>query len=55
MRRRAEQAWLMRWGAILVCTVATSLLCLGTSHGADGATPPMFEVAGDHRQAGLVP
>ena len=53
MRRRAEQAWRMRWGAILACAtaraVATSLLCLGTSHGADGDTLPTYEVEGDHR------
>ena len=42
MRRRAEQAWRMRWGSILACATAravtTSLLSLGTSHGADGDT-----------------
>ena len=35
MRRRVEQAWRMRWGAILACAtaraVATSLLSLGTA------------------------
>ena len=59
MRRRAEQAWRMRWCAILACAtaraVATSLLSLGTSHGVDGDTPPTYEVEGDHRYAGLVP
>ena len=59
MRRRVEQAWRMRWGAILACAtaraVATSLLSLCTSHGADGDTLPTYEVEGDHRYAGLVP
>ena len=59
MRRRVEQAWRMRWGAILACAtaraVATSLLNLCTAHGADGNTPPVHEVEGDHKYAGLVP
>ena len=59
MRRRVEQAWRMRWGAILACAtaraVATSSLNLCTAHGADGNTPPVHEVEGDHRYAGLVP
>ena len=59
MRRRVEQAWRMRWGAILACAtaraVATSLLNLYTAHGADGNTPPVHEVEGDHRYARLVP
>ena len=53
LRRRVEQAWRMRWGAILPCAtaraVATSLLNLCTAHGADGDTPPAHEVEGDHR------
>ena len=59
LRRRVEQAWRMRWGAILACAtaraVATSLLNLCTAHGADGDTPPAHEVEGDLRYAGLVP
>ena len=35
--------------------VATPLLSLSTSHGADGDTPPTYEVEEDHRDAGLVP
>ena len=49
----------MRWGSILVCAtaraVATPLLSLGTSHGADGDTLPTYEVGGDQRHASLVP
>ena len=56
MRSRVEQAWRMRWGAILACAtaraVATSLLNLCTAH---GDTPPVHEAEGDHRYAGLVP
>ena len=50
LRRRVEQVWRMRWGAILACAtaraVATSLLNLCTAHGADGDTPPAHEVEG---------
>ena len=59
MRRRVEQAWRMRWGAILACAtaraVATSLFSLSTAHGADGDTPPTYDVEVDHRYVGLVP
>ena len=58
MRLRAEQAWRMRWGVMFACAaaraVASSLLDLVHSHGADGATPAAHEVEGDHRYAGLV-
>ena len=44
LRRRAEQAWRLRWGAMLGCAaakaVASSLLNLLDSHGGDGRTPP---------------
>ena len=57
MRRRAEQAWRLRWGAILGCAaakaVASSLLDLCHSHGGDGATPTTFDVECDFRHAGL--
>ena len=59
LRRRAEQAWRMRWGAILSCAaakaVAISMLDLRCAQGADGDTPPSWEVEGDHRHAGLAP
>ena len=59
LQRRAEQAWRMRWGAILGCAsaraVAASLLELSGSTGADGECPSSHEVVGDHRYAGLAP
>ena len=59
MRKRAEQAWRMRWGGMLACTaaraVASSLLDLQHCHGGDGNTPFAHEVDGDHRYAGLAP
>ena len=43
MRRRAEQAWRMRWGAMFACAavraVASSLLDDMQSHGGDGRCP----------------
>ena len=43
LRRRAEQAWRLQWGAMLGCAaakaVASSLLNLLDSHGGDGRTP----------------
>ena len=57
LQRRAEQAWMMRWGAILSCAaakaVATCLLGLSCAHGSDGDTPLSWEVEADHRHAGL--
>ena len=51
MRKRAEQAWRMRWGAILSCTtaraVASFLLNVQSAVGADGDTPPTHEVERD--------
>ena len=59
MRKRAEQAWRMRWGGMLACTVAravaSSLLGLTHSHGGDGNVPAAHEVDGDHRYVGLAP
>ena len=59
MRKRAEQAWRMRWGGMLACTVApavaSSLLGLIHSHSGDGNVPTAHEVDGDHRYAGLFP
>ena len=58
LQRRAEQAWRMRWRAILSCAaakaVATCLLGLRCAHGSDGDTPLSWEVDADHRYAGLV-
>ena len=57
MRRRTEQAWRLRWGAIFACAaakaVASSLLNMLDSHGGDGKTPLSHEVDSDHRYAGL--
>ena len=59
MRKRAEQAWRMRWSGMLACTAAravvSSLLDLQHCHGGDGTTPHAHEVDGDHRYAGLAP
>ena len=50
MRKRAEQAWRMRWGAILSCTtaraVASSLLNVQSAVGADGDTPQRMRWSG---------
>ena len=53
LRKRAEQAWRLRWGSTLSSTAA-SLLELPGARGADGATPPPHEVERDFRFAGLV-
>ena len=59
LQKRFEQAWRMRWGAFLACAaakaVATCLLELRCAHGADGHTPPAWEVEADHRHMGLAP
>ena len=56
MRRRVEQAWRMRGGhSGLRYGQGVAMLNLCTAHGADGDTPPVHEVEGDHRYAGLVP
>ena len=56
-RRRAEQAWRLRWGAMWACAVAkavaSSLLYVFDSHGGDGKAPATHEVISDHRHAGL--
>ena len=58
MKKRAEQAWRLRWGAILGCAAArafaASLLELRSGGGADGDVPSTHEVVNDHRHAGLV-
>ena len=47
MRRRVEQAWRFRWGALLSCSagraVAMSLLKWQGTRGADGTCPPSHE------------
>ena len=57
MRKRAEQAWRMRWCGLFGCAAAkafaASLLELQGSVGADGDTPASHEVEGDFRHAGL--
>ena len=56
---RVEQAWRLRWGSLLSCTVARavamSLLELPGTCGADGVCPPTHEVERDFRFAGLAP
>ena len=56
MRRRVEQAWRLRWGALLACAsaraFAASLLDLRPC-GADGAIPHAHEVVHDFRYSGL--
>ena len=57
LRRRAEQAWRLRWGALLSCTAARAVadifLELPGSVGADGDTPASCEVERDFAFAGL--
>ena len=57
MRRRAEQAWRMRWSGILSCTAArafaSSLLELCATAATDGPTPPTHEVLTSFRHAGV--
>ena len=57
MRKRAEQAWRLRWGSILACTVAravaTSMLELPGVRGADGCTPSAADVEQEFQFAGL--
>ena len=59
LRRRVEQAWRLRWGAMLSCAAArafaSSLLERRTAMGSDGATPLSHEVEGDFRHSGLGP
>ena len=49
-RRRVEQAWRLRWGAMLSCAAARAFR---TAMGSDGATPLSHEVEGDSRHSGL--
>ena len=57
MRKRAEQAWRLRWGSILACavarTVASTMLEFPGARGADGDTPASQDVEQDCRFAGL--
>ena len=57
LRRRAEQAWRLRWGSLIACAVARavalSLLELPRAVGADGNTPAAYDVERDFRHAGL--
>ena len=58
-KKRAEQAWRLRWAGIFGCAapkvVATSMLELKVAHGADGDVPSCSEVLADHRYDGLAP
>ena len=57
LKRRAEQAWRMRWGAILSCAAArafaASLLELKHGGGVDGDVPSTHDVVNDFRYTGL--
>ena len=57
LKKRAEQAWRLIWGAILACAaaraVAASLLQLRYGSGTDGDVPSTHEVVNDLRHAGL--
>ena len=57
LKKRAEQAWRLRWGAILGCAAArsfaASLLELRHGGGADGDVPSTHDVVNDFRHAGL--
>ena len=59
LRKRAEQAWRLRWGSLISCTVARavamSLLGLPGVRGADGQCPPFHDVERDFRHVGLDP
>ena len=58
LRRRAEQAWRIRWGSMVSCVVAravaSSLLGLPRALGADGDTPLLHDVERDLHAAGFV-
>ena len=57
LRRRVEQVWRLRWGAMLSCAAArafaSSLLERRTARGSDGANPLSHEVEGDFKHSGL--
>ena len=57
MRRRAEQAWRMRWGGMLACAAArafaASLLEQRSNVGGDGIHPLLSDVLSEFRHAGL--
>ena len=57
VRRRVEQAWRLRWGAMLACTAArafaASLLDMRFGGGVDGDDPTSQEVVNEARHAGL--
>ena len=57
LRRRVEQAWRLRWGAMLSCAAArafaSSLMDRRTAVGSDGVTLLSHDVEGDFRHSGL--
>ena len=57
LRRRAEQAWRMRWGGMLACAVArafaASLLEQRSNVGGDADPPLISDVLSEFRHAGL--
>ncbi len=50
MRKRAEQAWRMRWGGMLACAmsraIVSSVLGLTHSHAGEGNVPAAFGTVG---------
>ena len=53
LRRRSEQAWRLRWGSLIACAVALSLLELPRAVGADGDTPAGYDVERAFLHVGL--
>ena len=57
LRKRAEQAWRLRWSTMLVCTAArafaASLLEQRSNGGGDGPIPSLSEVLSDQQHARL--
>ena len=56
MRRRAEQAWRMRWGGMLACAAArafAALLLQRSNVGGDGIQPLLSDVLSEFRHVGL--
>ena len=54
LRKRAEQAWRLRWGSLISCTVARAVT-MSLLGGADGQCPPFHDVERDFRHVGLDP
>ena len=57
LRKRAEQAWRLRWAGMLACSVARAfasfLLEQRGNGGVDGETPALTDLLSESRFAGL--